>query len=75
MTELVGEVLDTMRQLADEGMTSICDTHEMWFARALPDRVVFYHKSVIEEIDGLLGDIRQSKSGYPTRFPANTRRK
>jgi len=39
--ELVGEVLDTIRLLADEGMTMICVTHEMGFARQVADRVVF----------------------------------
>jgi ABC-type polar amino acid transport system ATPase subunit len=36
--ELVGEVLDTMRLLAEEGMTMICVTHEMGFARDVSDR-------------------------------------
>ena len=39
--ELVGEVLDTMRLLAEEGMTMICVTHEMSFARDVSDRVAF----------------------------------
>lgn len=39
--ELVGEVLDTMRSLAEEGMTMIVVTHEMTFARGVADRVVF----------------------------------
>ena len=48
--ELVGEVLDTMQLLADEGMTMICVTHEMSFARDVSDRVAFFHQGVIEEI-------------------------
>ena len=48
--ELVGEVLDTIRMLADEGMTMICVTHEMGFARDVSDRVAFFHKGAIEEI-------------------------
>lgn len=48
--ELVGEVLDTMRLLAEEGMTMICVTHEMSFAREVSDRVAFFHEGVIEEI-------------------------
>ena len=48
--ELVGEVLDTMRLLADEGMTMICVTHEMGFAREVSDRVAFFHQGVVEEI-------------------------
>jgi polar amino acid transport system ATP-binding protein len=48
--ELVGEVLDTMRLLAEDGMTMICVTHEMGFAREVSDRVAFFHEGVIEEI-------------------------
>ena len=39
--EMVGEVLAVMRQLASEGMTMLCVTHEMGFAREVADRVVF----------------------------------
>ena len=39
--ELVGEVLDVLRQLRGEGMTMVLATHEMGFARELADRVVF----------------------------------
>jgi general L-amino acid transport system ATP-binding protein len=39
--EMVKEVLDTMIQLADEGMTMVCVTHEMGFAKQVADRVVF----------------------------------
>ena len=48
--ELVGEVLDTIRLLAEEGMTMICVTHEMGFAREVSDRVAFFHQGMIEEI-------------------------
>jgi polar amino acid transport system ATP-binding protein len=48
--ELVGEVLDTMRLLAEEGMTMICVTHEMGFARDVSDRVAYFHEGVMEEI-------------------------
>ncbi|PHQ27103.1 glutamine ABC transporter ATP-binding protein [Marinobacter guineae] len=48
--ELVGEVLDTLRLLADEGMTMICVTHEMGFARDVSDRVAYFHQGVIAEI-------------------------
>lgn len=47
--ELVGEVLQVMKQLAQEGMTMIVVTHEMGFARDVADRVVFMHDGVIEE--------------------------
>ena len=48
--ELVGEVLDTMRLLAEEGMTMICVTHEMGFARDVSDRVAYFDDGRIEEI-------------------------
>ena len=48
--ELVGEVLDTMRILAEEGMTMICVTHEMGFARDVSDRVAYFHDGLLEEI-------------------------
>ena len=39
--EMVGEVLDVMRELAKSGMTMVCVTHEMGFAREVADRVLF----------------------------------
>jgi polar amino acid transport system ATP-binding protein len=39
--EMVKEVLDTMISLADDGMTMLCVTHEMGFARSVADRVIF----------------------------------
>ncbi|MGN0473752.1 MAG: amino acid ABC transporter ATP-binding protein [Acutalibacteraceae bacterium] len=47
--ELVGEVLNVMKKLAEEGMTMICVTHEMGFAREVADRVVFMADGVIAE--------------------------
>ena len=48
--ELIGEVLDTMKQLAQEGMTMVVVTHEMGFAREVGDRVLFLHEGrVLEE--------------------------
>lgn len=47
--ELVGEVLKTMRQLADEGMTMICVTHELGFAYHVANRVLFLNKGTILE--------------------------
>jgi polar amino acid transport system ATP-binding protein len=47
--ELVKEVLDVMRELADEGMTMIVVTHEMGFARDVGDRVVFMDEGVVVE--------------------------
>jgi hydroxyproline transport system ATP-binding protein len=48
--QLVGEVLDTMRLLAKEGMTMIVVTHEMGFAREVSDRVAFFKAGKIHEI-------------------------
>lgn len=48
--QLVGEVLDTLKMLADNGMTMICVTHEMKFARDISDRVAFFNKGVMAEI-------------------------
>jgi ABC-type polar amino acid transport system ATPase subunit len=48
--ELVGEVLDVMRQLADDGMTMMVVTHEMAFAEDVADRVIVMdHGAVVEE--------------------------
>jgi polar amino acid transport system ATP-binding protein len=47
--ELVGDVLDVMRQLASEGMTMLVVTHEMGFARHVADQVVFMDQGVICE--------------------------
>lgn len=47
--EMVGDVLDVMKQLAKEGMTMVIVTHEMGFARQVADRVVFMAEGVIVE--------------------------
>ena len=48
--EMIGEVLDTMKDLAREGMTMIVVTHEMGFAREVADRVVFMADGEIVEV-------------------------
>ncbi len=48
--EMIKEVLDTMQDLASEGMTMICVTHEMGFAREVADRVVFMADGEIVEV-------------------------
>ena len=48
--QLVGEVLDTLRMLSDEGMTMVLVTHEIRFARDVSDRVAFFRNGVIHEI-------------------------
>lgn len=47
--EMVGEVLDLMRRLADKGMTMVVVTHEMGFAREVADRVIFMDEGMILE--------------------------
>ncbi len=47
--EMVGEVLDVMKELANEGMTMVCVTHEMGFAREAADRVLFMCDGKIAE--------------------------
>ncbi len=50
--EMIGEVLDVMVTLAEEGMTMVCVTHEMGFAREVADRVLFMDAGeIIEESD------------------------
>jgi polar amino acid transport system ATP-binding protein len=48
--ELVGDVLDVMRKLAESGMTMIVVTHEIGFAREVADRVVFMDEGVVVEV-------------------------
>ncbi len=49
--EMVGEVLDVMKTLAVEGMTMVCVTHEMGFAREVADRVLFFdHGKLLEDV-------------------------
>jgi len=57
--EMVGEVLDLMKSLAEEGMTMVIVTHEMGFAREVADRVLFIDEGVIKE------------EGAPTEFFSN----
>ena len=48
--EMVGEVLEVMKTLAEEGMTMVCVTHEMGFAREVADRVLFFdHGRLLED--------------------------
>ena len=47
--ELVGDVLQVMKDLAKEGMTMLCVTHEMGFAKEVADRVIFMADGVIAE--------------------------
>jgi len=47
--EMIGEVLDVMKTLAKEGMTMVCVTHEMGFAREVGNRVIFMNEGAIVE--------------------------
>ncbi len=47
--EMVGEVLDVMKELAEEGMTMVCVTHEMGFAKEVADRILFICDGEIAE--------------------------
>jgi general L-amino acid transport system ATP-binding protein len=47
--EMVGEVLNVMVEMADQGITMICVTHEMGFARQVADRVIFMDQGQIVE--------------------------
>ena len=47
--EMVGEVLDLMKELADEGMTMVIVTHEMGFAREVADKIIFIDEGIIKE--------------------------
>ena len=60
--EMVGEVLDVMVKLAQEGMTMMCVTHEMGFARKVSNRVIFMDEGTIVEDCS-----RRSSSATPTR--------
>jgi polar amino acid transport system ATP-binding protein len=63
--ELVGEVLQVMRTLANEGMTMVVVTHEMQFAREVADRVCFLHGGMIVEqghADSVLGNPQESRT-------------
>ncbi|MGW3597082.1 amino acid ABC transporter ATP-binding protein [Streptomyces sp. NPDC005167] len=63
--ELVGEVLDVMRQLASEGMTMVVVTHEIGFAREVADTAVFMDGGVVVETGTprqVLGDPQQERT-------------
>ncbi|UED88333.1 amino acid ABC transporter ATP-binding protein [Streptomyces profundus] len=63
--ELVGEVLDVMRKLAESGMTMIVVTHEMGFAREVGDSLVFMDEGAVVETGAprdVLGDPREERT-------------
>lgn len=64
--EMVGEVLDVMKNLAKEGMTMVVVTHEMGFAREVADRVVFMDGGVVAE-EGTPSDIFENPQNPRTK--------
>ena len=63
--ELTGEVLKVIKQLAEENMTMVIVTHEMAFARAVSDRVIFIDRGVIVEQgrpEEVFGDTREERT-------------
>jgi polar amino acid transport system ATP-binding protein len=64
--ELVGEVLDAMRQLASDGMTMVVVTHELGFAREVADTAVFMDDGVVVE-SGAPSSVRVNPQHERTR--------
>ena len=64
--EMVGEVLDVMKELAKSGMTMVCVTHEMGFAREVADRVLFFDEGRIVE-EGTPAEIFSTPKEQRTR--------
>lgn len=63
--QLVGEVLDTLRMLAEDGMTMVLVTHEIRFARDVSDRVAFFRNGLVHEIgtpDQVIGNPLQPET-------------
>ena len=71
--ELVGEVEETMRMLAKEGMTMILVTHEMNFARDVSDRIAFFHQGKMEEVNSPEQLINNPQSENTKKFLSNVR--
>ena len=64
--DLIGEVLDVMRALADDGMTMLVVTHEMVFAKQVADRVLFIDEGIIQE-QGPPRDVLENPKNERTR--------
>ena len=65
--ELIGSVLETIRGLADEGMTMVIVTHEISFARDVADRVIYMDEGVVAE-EGPSSIINNPKSERLKKF-------
>ncbi len=66
--ELIGEVLEVMKKLAEEGMTMVVVTHEMGFARDMADVVFFMDEGLIAEQGPPEGDIREPEERKDSDF-------
>jgi len=66
--EMITEVLDVIVELADQGMTMICVTHEMGFARRVADRIVFMDAGEIVEVAPPEEFFRAPQSGRAKAF-------
>ena len=71
--ELVGEVLDTLSLLSEEGVTMLVVTHEIGFASDVSDRVAYFHDGVIEELGPPAQVIKNPNSEKTQKFLANVR--
>jgi general L-amino acid transport system ATP-binding protein len=71
--EMIKEVLEVMTELATSGMTMICVTHEMSFARDVSDRVAFFHDGVMEEIGSPSQIFGDPQSEHTRKFLAKVR--
>ena len=71
--ELIGEVLDTLRLLSEEGKTMLVVTHEIGFARDVSDRVAFVRDGVIEEIGPPSQVIQNPQSEHTLQFLSKVR--
>ena len=66
--ELVGEVLQVMKNLAEEGRTMLVVTHEMAFARDVSSQVIFLHQGLVEEMGAPETVFHQPKSERLQQF-------
>ena len=71
--ELVGEVLDTLRLLGEEGKTMLVVTHEIGFARDVSDRVAFVREGAIEEIGPPAQVLQNPQSEHTRQFLSKVR--
>ena len=72
--ELIGEVLNVVRELAAEGMTMVIATHEMGFARDIADRVVFLDEGLVVEEGPPDRIFREPTAAANPRIPAANHR-